>query len=134
MQTVAMYKTMSKEAVRPLGLCQTLIKTFSKEEAREAKLVVREYLEPQQTILSPGGAAKLLFTVRAVLEARRDFVCVPLDIINAYNEIAWAAIVENFEAVPSIQHLAQFFGVMLAPVGILEVSGREWGEAEEGAT
>ena len=36
--------------------------------------------------MSKAGAAKLVFSVRSLAEARQDFVVVKLDIKNAFNE------------------------------------------------
>ena len=84
--------------------------------------------------MSPGGAAKLVFTVRALLEEKPNVVCAKLDIMNAFKEEARAAIIEVVDFEPSLQHLAQFFGVTLAPACSLEAGGVVWGETEEGAT
>jgi hypothetical protein len=78
-----------------------------------------------------------VFTVRGVLEARRDFIAVPVDLDNAFNEMSRAATVEVFEAEESLRHMAQFFGVTLAPTFPLEAGGQLWesrhGMAEGGA-
>ena len=75
-----------------------------------------------------------MFTVRALLEEKPDFVCLKLDLLNAFNEEARAAMIEVFESEPSLRHLAQFFGITLAPVCFLEAGGVVWGETGEGAT
>jgi hypothetical protein len=134
MQTVALYKKVEQEAVHPLGLRHTLIKTLHREVVRDSRPAIREFLEPQQLVLSPAGAAKLVFTVRLLLEVRRDFVCVPLDIKNAYNYAARASIVQVYESEASICHLTQFMATTLAPVCSLEAGGIVFGQAGEGAT
>ena len=45
-----------------------------------------------------------------------------------------AACVETLEAVESLRHLAQFFGVTMASSTTLEAGGVEWGKGPEGAT
>ena len=84
--------------------------------------------------MSAAGAAKLVFTVRGVLEAKREFVCVSLDIKNAYNEISKTAVVEVFEEEESLRHMAQFVAVTRASTKVLEAGGKVWGQAREGET
>ena len=94
---------------------------------------ISEYF-PQQLIMSKAGAAKLVFTVRGVLEAKPDFVCASLDIKNAYNEMSKVAVVEVFEGEESLRHMAQFVAVTRASTKALEAGGKEWGKANEGET
>ena len=131
-KSIAIYKTEEQDAVRPLGLGHTFFKVIHKEIISSNKQVLRQYLEPQQLILSPAGAPKIVFTVDAVLRARPDFVCYTIDIRNAFNEISRAAIMEVLEAEPSLRHLAQFMGVTMAPHNALESGGRIYGEAGDG--
>ena len=42
--------------------------------------------------------------------------------------------VEALEEEESLSHLAQFAGMLLAPVSGLESGGQVWGRAEEGTT
>ena len=84
----------------------------------------QEHLKPQQLILSPAGAPKLVFSVRGLLEARPDLVCISIDIRNCYNEILRAACIEAFEAAEELRHLTQFFGTTLASPSALEAGGR----------
>ena len=85
-------------------------------------------------MLSEAGPAKLVFTVRTMLETERDFICVRMDIRNAYNEMSRAATIQALQMEPSLQHLAHFAAITLAPVGGLESGGKLWGEAAEGET
>ena len=48
LQTVAPFKNEDKEAVRPLGLRNSLIKVFHKEAMVQNKTEIREFLEPVQ--------------------------------------------------------------------------------------
>ena len=132
LQTVALYKNEEQVAARPLGLRHPLLKVLSREVVAQNRTPLRKYLEPQQLVMAPAGAAKLIFSVRAALEAHPDWVCVPLDLDNAYNAMARAACVENLEAELSLQHLAQFFATTLAPTFPLEAKGKVWGESGEG--
>ena len=95
---------------------------------------VRAYLEPVQLGMSRGGAQKLVFSIRALLNARPDFICVKIDCRNAYNEQSRRACIDAFADEPSLRHLAHFCAVTLAPVNGLETGGRLWGEAAEGDT
>ena len=56
-----------------------------------------DYLEPQQLALSQAGGAKLVHSVRMLLELRREFVAVKLDIRNAHNEVSRASILEALD-------------------------------------
>ena len=131
-KAVALYKTEDLDAVRPLGLKHPLIKTFHKLVINQSRVELQDYLEPQQVALSPAGAAKLVMSVREQLEVRRDFICLKLDLKNAYNEISRTSIIEAFEAEPSLRHLASFYGVTLAPKMGLETGGKVFGRSEEG--
>ena len=71
------------------------------------------FLEPEQLVLSKGGA---------------------VDLKNAFNEVHRAAIIENLEDEPSLQHLAWFAAVSLVPEVGLENGGVLWGKAKEGET
>ena len=129
---MAIYKSEERQAVRPLGLSQTFFKVVHKEVMSQNKTALRQFLEPQQLIMSPAGAPKIVLTVEAVLKARPDFVCYSIDIKNAYNEISRKAIIDVFEAEPSLRHLAQFMAVTLAPYGALETGGKVYGESGDG--
>ena len=133
-QTLPLYKSAEENEVRPLGLCHTLVKVMHKEVVSQNRTAFKEFLEPQQVILSPAGAAKMVFSVRAVLEERRDFICLSIDLKNAFNSMSRAACVETLESVESLRHLAQFFGVTMASSTPLESGGVEWGKGPEGAT
>ena len=132
LQAVALYKTGEQEAVRPLGLKHPLVKTIHREVIKQNRAALQKYLEPQQISLSSAGASKLVISVRAQLEERRDFICMKLDLKNAFNEMSRAAIVEAFEAEPSLRHLAAFYGITLAPTTALEAGGIVFGEGGEG--
>ena len=84
--------------------------------------------------MSVSGAAKLVNSVRMVLEQNTSFICVKLDFRNAFNEASRARVVEALEEVDSLKHLAQFAGMVLTPVSGLESGGNMWGQAAEGQT
>ena len=58
LQTVAPYKDSSQEAVRPLGLKNSLTKLFNKEVMVQSKPELREFLEPVQLGLAVAGAVE----------------------------------------------------------------------------
>ena len=123
-QTVALYKTAMQTDVRPLGLRNSLIKVFHKEAMSQSRPEVREFLEPQQLGMSQAGAAKLVNAVRGLICTRRDFVCIKIDLSNAYNEISRSSILETMEAEPSLSHLSAFAATILAPETELETVGK----------
>jgi hypothetical protein len=133
-QTVPLFKTSVQSSVRPLGLRNPLLKVFHRMVVRENREEVVDYLEPQQLGMSVAGAQKFVLSVRGVLNSRRDFIGVKINFRNAYNEISRWAIIDAFLSVPTLQHLAYFGAVTLAPVSGLESGGTLWGEAEEGDT
>ena len=133
-QTVPLFKTSEQSTVRPLGLRNPLLKVFHRLVVRENREEVVTYLEPQQLGMSVGGAQKLVFSARGLLNSRRDFVGVKIDFRNAYNELARRATIDEFQSIPTLRHLAYFCAVTLAPVTGLESGGDLWGEAEEGDT
>ena len=133
-QTVPLFKSSDKDAVRPLGLRNNLVKSLHREVTKGNREVVRSYLEPQQLVLSTAGASKLIFSVRELLETRRDFVCLKLDIKNAYNETSRAETIKVLSEEPRLQHLASFAAATLAPAFGLEAGGIVWGKTEEGGT
>ena len=73
--------------------------------------MLTNFLEPQQMALSHAGGAKLVHSVRMMLENRRDHVTVKLDIENGHNEVSGASILEALESEPSLRHLAWHVGV-----------------------
>ena len=93
---------------------------------------IREYLEPEQLGLSQAGVAKLVHGVRGLLNHQRDFVCVRLDLKNAYSESQRSAIIDVLQSEPSLSHLVTFAGVILAPEAGLEARGKLWGESNTG--
>lgn len=135
-ETVGLFKTAERnpEKLRPIGMRNPFIKTIHKETISQNRHIFKEYLEPQQLGMSVGGAAKLVHSVRMTLEKNPSFICVKLDFKNAFNEISRARVVEALEEEESLRHLAQFAGILLAPVSGLESGGEFWGEAQEGTT
>ena len=69
-QTVPLFKTAEQDSVRPLGLRNPLLKTFHRMVSRENRAAVRAFVEPQQVVLSDGGAGLLVTAVRESLEVK----------------------------------------------------------------
>ena len=87
--------------------------------------VLCNFLEPQQMALSQAGGAKLVHSVRMLLEHRRDFLAVKLDIKNAHNEVSRSSIIEALEREPSLRHLAWHVATCLAaPTSLGGISGQ----------
>ena len=131
-QTVALYKTAMKTDVRPLGLRNSLVKVYHKEAMSQSRPEIREFLEPQQLGMSKAGAAKLVNSVRGLIHSRRDFVCIKIDLKNAFNEISRRSILETLEAEPSLSHLSTFAATILAPETEMETVGNRWGTYGQG--
>ena len=135
-QTVPLFKTKEQTSVRPLGLRNPLLKCWHKMVSRQNRSIIRDFVEPQQVVLSQGGAALLITSVRESLELHFDeeWVCVKLDIQNAFNEVYRAETVKVFSEEASLQHMASFTAVTLAPTIGLECGGKLWGSSGEGGT
>ena len=133
-QTVPIFKNSGRCAVRPLGLRTPLLKVFHKQVVSQNLPEVKAYLEPVQLGMSRAGAQKLVFSIRSLLNARPDFICVKIDCRNAYNEQSRRSCIDAFADEPTLRHLAHFCAVTLAPINGLETSGKIWGEAPEGDT
>ena len=69
-----------------------------------------------------------------MLNSNHEYVCVKVDLRNAYNEQARRATIDAFAGEQSLRHLAHFTAVTLGPVHGLETGGKIWGEAAEGDT
>ena len=130
LQTVAPYKDANKEAVRPLGLKNNLVKLFNKEVVKQCKVEIREYLEPVQLGISVAGAALLTRTVTGVMSSFKNFICFRLDLKNAFNEVSRRAILDVLLKEPALKHLVTFAATILAPSLSLESYGKIWVKGE----
>ena len=72
-----------------------LLKVFHRLVVREIREELVTYLEPQQLGMLVGGAQKLVFSARGLLNSRRDFIGVKIDFRNAYNELAIRATIDE---------------------------------------
>ena len=134
--TLPLFKSAARipSIVRPVGIKSSGSRFFHREVMTANKGVFRAYLEPQQQALSPGGASRIVHTVRMMSEAHPEWPVVPMELQNAHNEISRRAQIVGLEKVPSLRHLALHVASYLAPSHSLECDGEEWGEAEEGHT
>ena len=107
---------------------------FRKLVTRFNKGTLVTFFEPQQIVFSEAGAAKLVHSVRMVMEANPSFVLVKCDIKNAFNTISRARILEVLEGEESLRHMAWHAALSLAPFGNLESRGKVWGQASDGTT
>ena len=126
LSTVPIYKTAEQQDVRPLGIRHSLVRVFHQEVMVQSMPAIREFLEPQQLGMSRAGPAKLVNTVRGMLELHPEFVCCSLDVMNRYNEQQRGATVEVLRDTPALQHLGTFAAAILAPddtyaIGLPEV-------------
>ena len=62
------------------------------------------------------------------------WVCVKLDVDNAHNAMARAAILETVEMEQSLRRLTLHYAATSAAPTALESGGQVWGEGEEGLT
>ena len=75
------------------------------------------------------GAHKLIHSVRMMYELPQgpNWVVVKLDIENAHSSVLRAAVVNQYVANPSLQHMALHAATALAPPTILVYRGEAWG-------
>ena len=83
-------------------------------------------------VFSEAGAAKLVHSMRMMMEENPTFVFVKCDIKNAFNSISRAKILEVLEGEDSLRHLSWQAALSLAPEGALENKGKVWGQAKDG--
>ena len=133
MEAVPLFKDEDLVDVRPLAIRHTLSRLFHREVADQCKEEVRAFLEPQQLGQSKAGAAKLVTSVRSLLDLHEDWVCVALDVKNCYNSMSRKAILDVILNTPELQHLATFAAVILAAEPALESRGKVWGVSATGA-
>ena len=120
--------------LRPVGVKSSFNRIIHKRVITGNRGGLIEHLEPQQLAVSAAGGAKLVHSVRMLLEHRQDFVAVKLDIRNAHNEVSRASILEALDREPSLRHLVWHAATCLAPHTGLESGGKMWGQSGEGMT
>ena len=130
--TVPMYKTVQKDELRPLGIRHSLVRLCHAEVIGQSMPAIREYLEPLQLGMSKAGPAKLVNTIKGIMELHPECIVVTVDIHNCYNEQRRGATVEVLRDTPALSHLVTFAAATLAPVPALETGGRPWGEMPTG--
>ena len=133
-RTVALYKDADQESVRPLGIRHSLVRALHSIVVTENKPELRDFCEPEQLALSPGGCSKLYIGLRSLLEARRDFTCIKLDCKNAFNSCCRVRILQVYASTPSLAHMSAHVAATLAPSTVLEDRGLPWGEARCGCS
>ena len=72
--TVPLYKP--DGYLRPLGIKSSFVRVLHKRVVGGYRGVLIDHLEPQKLAVSQAGGAKLVHSVRMMLEMRRDFVAV----------------------------------------------------------
>ena len=109
----------------------------------EVELV--RFFEPQQIMMSQGGAGKLVHSVRIMMEAEllkrekgekgeEELILMKIDAENAFNSCSQASTVTALTEEPSLRHLAWTTACQLAPCHGLETRGEKWGRGEDGTT
>ena len=90
-QTVPLFKSEQQNTLRPVGVRNPLLKIWHREVVLQNKQELKAFLEPQQIASTEAGAAKLVMSVRSMIEMNRDWIVLKLDLFNAFNENARAA-------------------------------------------
>ena len=144
-QTVPLYKTVTRDTVRPIGMRNPLSKLLNSLMIGENKGEIVDFLEPQQLAMSEAGSAKLVHCMRLLAEkeeivrkirqeGQEEMVGVKVDSKNAFNNSSAASIITTMEEEASLRHMAWTTACQLAPEQPLESGGRRWGTRRTGAT
>ena len=131
-QTVPLFKNEDQASIRPIGMRNPLLKALHAEVVQQNVQAARNHLEPEQLAMAPAGGQKLVFSVRGMAELHPQWPLVLIDVRNAFNEAARAALIEALMEAEELRHLAWLAAMVLEPACGLETSGEIWGEAEEG--
>ena len=132
LETVPLNKDEQRVEARPLGLRHSLTRLCHREVTDQCKDEVREFLEPVQLGQSRAGAAKLVLSVRGLMDSNPDWVCVSLDMKNCYNSVSRHSILDVIVDTPELEHLTTFAATILAPEPALESRGQVWGSTTTG--
>ena len=132
MSTFPLFKNILRDALRPVGVKSSLIRSLHKQVVTKNRGALTEFLEPEQLALSKAGGAKLVHQVRMLSEGNKDFIVVKLDMRSAHNEVSRASVIEALEKEPTLRHLAWHAATCLASHTGLESGGTLWGWAGEG--
>ena len=84
--TAPLFKTVAQTTVRLVGIMPCLERQFRKMVTRANVMV--SYFEPQQVLFSEEGAAKLVHSVRMLVESNENFVLVKCAMKNVLNSIS----------------------------------------------
>ena len=129
--TIGAYKTDEKldDKLRPIGVMHEVRRLTEGITAAQNRAVVDDHCQPEQLGCSPAGAHKLVHAVRMSHELPRgeNWVSVKLDFKNAHSSVFRAAILAEYSANPSLQHMTQHAAVTLAPPTLLVHRGKTWG-------
>ena len=130
--TFPLFKNSLRDALRPVGVKSSLIRSIHKKVVVKNRGALTEFLEPEQLALSKAGGAKLVHQVRMMSEENPDMVVVKVDMRNAHNEVSRAAVLEGLERENTLRHLTWHVATCQASHTGLESGGRLWGWAGEG--
>lgn len=144
-QTVPLYKTTTRNTVRPIGMRNPLSKLLNRMMINENKGEIVDYLEPQQLAMSQAGSARLVHCIRLLAErelvvretrevGQEEMVGVKIDVKNAFNNCSASSIITTMEGEDSLRHMAWATACQLAPEQPLESGGQRWGTRRTGAT
>ena len=99
---MALFKDAGKNAVRPIGVKHSLVRTLHREVIKQNRGEFVKFLEPEQLALSKAGGQKLVLSVWTLLEEKPDFIAYKLDVKNAQNCIYRSKCLEVIEGIPEL--------------------------------
>ena len=127
-----LFKNLLRDALRPVGVKSSLIRSLHKQVVVQNRGALTEFLEPEQLALSKAGGSKLVHQVRMMSEKNPSMVFVKVDMRNAHNEVSRASVLEALEREDTLRHLSWHVATCQASHTGLESGGRIWGWAGEG--
>ena len=130
--TFPLFKNLLRDALRPVGVKSSLIRSLHKQVVVQNRGALTEFLEPEQLALSKAGGAKLVHQVRMFSEQNPEMVVVKVDMKNAHNEVSRASVLEALEREHTLRHLSWHVATCQASHTGLESDGKIWGWAGEG--
>ena len=91
---------------RPVAVGETDLRAILRNLTDTATAAAAEVLAPEQLAVGvSGGISVLIHGIRLILEARRTFVCVRLDMSNGYNACSRSVLLRRLSEHAGLEHL-----------------------------
>jgi len=126
---------------RPVAVGETDLRAILRNLTDSATAAAAEVLAPEQLAVGvSGGISVLIHGIRLILEVRRTFVCVRLDMSNGYNACSRSVLLRRLSEHAGLQHLVPPLHALGAEAPDLLIgaqrqrlyAGAQRGDSEEG--